>query len=59
MANGDFVRYVVTVMLHKDTLTEINELNSYLARDDFLLTMTGNDGNIRELETSTFGLINT
>ncbi|EFA6694782.1 type V toxin-antitoxin system endoribonuclease antitoxin GhoS, partial [Escherichia coli] len=27
MASGDLVRYVITVMLHEDTLTEINELN--------------------------------
>ncbi|HCN8485883.1 TPA: type V toxin-antitoxin system endoribonuclease antitoxin GhoS, partial [Escherichia coli] len=26
MASGDLVRYVITVMLHEDTLTEINEL---------------------------------
>ncbi|HHU9946540.1 TPA: type V toxin-antitoxin system endoribonuclease antitoxin GhoS, partial [Escherichia coli] len=25
MASGDLVRYVITVMLHEDTLTEINE----------------------------------
>ncbi|EEU1139981.1 type V toxin-antitoxin system endoribonuclease antitoxin GhoS, partial [Escherichia coli] len=29
MASGDLVRYVITVMLHEDTLTEINELNNY------------------------------
>ena len=28
MASGDLVRYVITVMLHEDTLTEINELNN-------------------------------
>lgn len=32
MASGDLVRYVITVMLHEDTLTEINELNNYLNR---------------------------
>ncbi|MDD0132488.1 type V toxin-antitoxin system endoribonuclease antitoxin GhoS, partial [Shigella flexneri] len=25
MASGDLVHYVITVMLHEDTLTEINE----------------------------------
>ncbi|WP_272715119.1 type V toxin-antitoxin system endoribonuclease antitoxin GhoS, partial [Escherichia coli] len=29
MASGDLVRYVITVMLHEDTLTEITELNNY------------------------------
>lgn len=59
MASGDLVRYVITVMLHEDTLTEINELNNYLTRDVFLLTMTDDEGNIHELGTNTFGLINT
>ncbi len=35
MASGDLVRYVITVMLHEDTLTEINKLNNYLTRDGF------------------------
>lgn len=43
MASGDLVRYVITVMLHEDTLTEINELNNYLTRDGFLLTMTDDE----------------
>lgn len=59
MASGDLVRYVITVMLHEDTLTEINELNNYLTRDGFLLTMMDDDGNIHELGTNTFGLIST
>lgn len=59
MASGDLVRYVITVMLHEDTLTEINELNNYLTRDGFLLTMTDDEGNIHELGTNTFGLIST
>lgn len=59
MASGNLVRYVITVMLHEDTLTEINELNNYLTRDGFLLTMTDDEGNIHELGTNTFGLIGT
>ncbi|TGB73953.1 MULTISPECIES: type V toxin-antitoxin system endoribonuclease antitoxin GhoS [unclassified Escherichia] len=59
MAGGDLVRYVITVMLHEDTLTEINELNNFLTRDGFSLTMTDDDGNIHELGTNTFGLIST
>ncbi|MEC9495944.1 MULTISPECIES: type V toxin-antitoxin system endoribonuclease antitoxin GhoS [Escherichia] len=59
MAGGDLVRYVITVMLHEDTLTEINELNNVLTRDGFSLTMTDDDGNIHELGTNTFGLIST
>ncbi|MFP1454431.1 type V toxin-antitoxin system endoribonuclease antitoxin GhoS [Escherichia coli] len=59
MASGDLVRYVITVMLHEQTLTEINELNNYLTRDGFLLTMTDDEGNIHELGTNTFGLIST
>ncbi len=45
--------------VHEDTLTEINELNNFLTRDGFLLTMTDDDGNIHELGTNTFGLIST
>ncbi|MFP1558962.1 type V toxin-antitoxin system endoribonuclease antitoxin GhoS [Escherichia coli] len=59
MASGDFVRYVITVMLHEDTLTEINELRITWTRDWFLLTMTDDEGNIHELGTNTFGLIST
>ncbi|TGB99197.1 type V toxin-antitoxin system endoribonuclease antitoxin GhoS [Escherichia sp. E2661] len=59
MAGGDLVRYVIAVMLHEDTLTEINELNNFLTRDGFSLTMTDDDGNIHELGTNTFGLIST
>ena len=58
MASGDLVRYVITVMLHEDTLTEINELNNYLT-PALLLTMTDDEGNIHELGTNTFGLIST
>ena len=43
------------VMLHEDTLTEINELNNYLTGDVFLLTMTDDKGNIHEL-TNTLDL---
>lgn len=39
MASGDLVRYVITVMLHEDTLTEINELNNYLTRDGFFCSL--------------------
>ena len=49
MASGDLVRYVITVMLHEDTLTEINELNNYLTRDGFLLISTQSEEEIREL----------
>ncbi len=56
MASGDLVRYVITVMLHEDTLTEINELNNYLTRDGFLLTMTDDEGNIHELELTLLDL---
>ncbi|MFG3825590.1 type V toxin-antitoxin system endoribonuclease antitoxin GhoS, partial [Escherichia coli] len=28
MASGDVTRYVITVVFHEDTLTEINELNN-------------------------------
>ncbi len=56
MASGDLVRYVITVMLHEDTLTEINELNNYLTRDGFLLTMTDDEGNIHELGTNILDL---
>ena len=57
MSSGDLVRYVITVMLHEETLIDINELNNYLTRNGFLLTMTDDEGKIHELGTNTFGLI--
>lgn len=59
MASGDVTRYVITVVFHEDTLTEINELNNHLTRSGFLLTMTDDEGNIHELGTYSFGLITT
>ena len=44
MASGDLVRYVITVMLHEDTLTEINELNT-----TFGLISPQSEEEIREL----------
>lgn len=57
MSSGDLVRYVITVMLHEETLIDINELNNYLTRNGFLLTMTDDEGKIHELGTNTFGLV--
>ncbi|POT57592.1 hypothetical protein C3432_06440 [Citrobacter amalonaticus] len=57
MASGDITRYVITVMFHEDSLTEINELNNHLTRSGFLLTLTDDEGNVHELGTNTFGLI--
>lgn len=59
MSSGELVRYVITVMFHEDSLTEINELNNALTRSGFLLTMTDDEGNVHELGTNTFGLITT
>ncbi len=52
-------RYVITVMLHEDTLTEINELNNYLTRDGFLLTMTDDEEISMSWGLDAFGLIST
>lgn len=57
MASGEITRYVITIMFHEDSLTEINELNNHLTRAGFLLTLTDDDGNVHELGTNTFGLI--
>jgi hypothetical protein len=59
MSSGDITRYVVTVNIHEDSLTELNEINNHLTRSGFLLTMTDDDGNLHELGTNTYGLVST
>ncbi len=57
MSSGDITRYVVTINLHEASLTELNELNNAFTRANFLLTLTDDEGNIHDLGTLTFGLI--
>lgn len=57
MVSGDFVRYVIIVMLYEDILIEINELNNYLICDGFLFIMMDDEGNIYELGINIFGFI--
>lgn len=57
MSNGEIARYVVTVKVHEDSLTELNEINNHLTRSGFLLTMTDDEGNLHELGTHTYGLV--
>lgn len=57
MSNGDIVRYVITVKYKEEGLTDINELNNSLTRGGFLLTLSDDDGKVRELGTNTFGLV--
>ena len=51
MSSGEIARYVVTVKIHEDSLTELNEINNHLTRGGFLLTMTDEDGTLHELGT--------
>lgn len=57
MSSGGIARYVVTVNIHEDSLTERNEINNHLTLGGFLLTMTDDDGNLHELGPNTYGLI--
>jgi len=57
MSSGDITRYVVTVKVHEDSLTELNEINTHLPRSGFLLTLTDDEGNLHELGPNTFGLV--
>lgn len=57
MSSGDITRYVVTVNIHEDSLTELNEINNHLTRGGFLMTLTDDDGNLHELGPHTFGLV--
>ena len=57
MSSGDITRYVVTIILHEASLTELNELNNAFTRANFLLTLTDDEGNIHDLGTLAFGLI--
>lgn len=57
MSSGEIARYVVTVNVYEDSLTELNEINNHLTRGGFLLTMTDADGNLHELGTHTYGLV--
>ncbi len=57
MSSGDITRYVVTVKVHEDSLTELNEINNNLSRSGFLLTLTDEDGTLHDLGPNTYGLI--
>ena len=57
MSSGDITRYVVTIKIHEDSLTELNEITNHLTRGGFLLTLTDDEGNVHDLGTNTFGLI--
>lgn len=57
MSSGDITRYVVTIKIHEDSLTELNEITNHLTRSGFLLTLTDDEGNVHDLGTNTFGLI--
>ena len=57
MSSGEIARYVVTIQVHEDTLTELNEMNNNLTRGGFLLTMTDDEGTLHELGTHTYGLV--
>ena len=56
---SDVERYVVTVKLEQQGLTEINELNNQLTLGGFTLTLTDDDGKVHELGPGNFGLIGT
>jgi len=57
MSTSDITRYVATVKVHEDSLTELNEINNHLTRSGFLLTLTDDEGNLHELGPNTFGLV--
>ncbi|MDY1035425.1 type V toxin-antitoxin system endoribonuclease antitoxin GhoS [Enterobacteriaceae bacterium RIT714] len=57
MSSGDITRYVTTIKIHEDSLTELNEITNHLTRGGFLLTLTDDEGNVHDLGTNTFGLI--
>lgn len=59
MSSGDITRYVVTIKIHEDSLTELNELTNHFSRGGFLLTLTDDEGNVHDLGINTFGLIST
>lgn len=55
--SGDVARFVVTVVFHENTLTDINELNNHLTRAGYTLTLTEDNGKIHDLGTNTFGIV--
>jgi hypothetical protein len=57
MSSGDITRYVVTIKVHEDSLTELNEITNHLTRSGFLLTLTDDEGNLHELGPNTYGLL--
>ncbi|ASV55113.1 hypothetical protein D3C76_928470 [compost metagenome] len=59
MSSGDITRYVVTIKIHEDSLTELNEITNHFSRGGFLLTLTDDEGNVHDLGINTFGLIST
>ena len=54
---GDVMRYVVTISIHDETLTDINELNNHLTRAGFTVTLMDDAGKVHDLGTNSYGLI--
>lgn len=55
--SSEIISWVVTVLFHEETLTEINELTNQLTRAGFTLVLNDDEGNVHELGTNTFGLL--
>lgn len=57
MSSGDIARYVVTVTIPGESLTDLNELTNHFTLSGFLLTLTDEEGNVHDLGTNTYALI--
>lgn len=57
MSSTDITRYVIEVGFQENSLTDINELNNHLTRAGFTLTLSGQEGDVHDLGTNTFGLV--
>ncbi|MGV7093601.1 type V toxin-antitoxin system endoribonuclease antitoxin GhoS [Siccibacter turicensis] len=57
MSNDDIKRFIVTVTGADRSLTDVNELTNAMTGSGFALTITDEDGKVRELGPMTFSLL--
>jgi len=57
MSGSDIKRYIISVSIADENLTDCNELTNHLTLGGFLLTMKDDEGKVRDLGSHTFGLL--
>jgi len=57
MSGSDIHRYIISVSIADENLTDCNELTNHLTLGGFVLSMKDDEGKIRALGSHTFGLL--